>query len=114
MTKAMEALKDKVFAHVAECRASLQGGRENLTGLEEMVREYCGAVASLPKEEGKAHAQDLERLMDDIGALSLELVEARETVRRELTGLGRLKQASVAYHKSDAIGPVYRPKREED
>lgn len=102
------------FAHVVECRRSLKEGNTNLSDLEHKVRAYCDAVAALPKAEMKEHARHLEALVQEISKLGEELTAARETVKRELEGLGSLRRANIAYQKTDAIGPVYRMKEEDE
>jgi len=109
-----KALKNAVFEQVAQYRRSLGEGRTDLSGLEDGVSAYCDAVAALPRDEARLHAQDLEALMREISALGEALKAAREGIRMELAALGRLKQANVAYSKSDAIGPVHRRREEED
>jgi regulator of replication initiation timing len=106
-------LKEAVFKQVAEYRQGLSEGLTDISGLEDGVRSYCEAVAALPVEEGRLHAQDLSDLTREVAALGAELKEAHAGVRSELAGLGRLRQANVAYSKSDAIGPVHRRKKEE-
>lgn len=114
MTSA-KALKAAVFDQVADYSRRLQEqGEVDLAGLEEGVRAYCEAVATLPKEEGQKHSQDLQELMNAIASLGDALASAREEVQRELAGLGKLRHANVAYKKSDAIGPVVRPREEDE
>jgi DNA repair ATPase RecN len=113
-TLSVEALKEAVFRHVELCRQSLKEGNANLAGLEEGVRSYCEAVANLPKDKGQGHAAELESLMAEIEALNSELAHMRDSVKAELSGLSRVRQANVAYHKSDAMGPVYRLKNEDE
>src|SRR5271170_5753472 len=103
-----KALKETVMRQVAQYRRSLQEGMTDLSGLEKGVSLYCDAIAAMPKAQARQHAQDLEDVMREVGALGEALKEAREDIRKELTGLGRLKQANVAYSKSDAIGPVHK------
>jgi len=98
-----EILKQAVFELVAECRQRLLAGEVNVSEVERGVRAYCEAVAHLPAEEGRLHAKDLESLMREVTALGDSLVAAHDVVRKELEALARLKQANVAYQKSDAI-----------
>ena len=114
MKETAGALKEAAFRRVAECRASLKHGNTDLAGLEKSVRAYCEAVAKLPKDQGVEHMAGLESLMQEVTSLKGELGVAREAIRQELAGLSRLKQANVAYQKSDAFGPKYRPKEEEE
>jgi hypothetical protein len=108
-----QGLREAVFKKLARCREDIAHGTADLSGLEDSVRAYCEAVAALPKPEGAGHAKDLQLLMDEIGALGLELKEARDAVGRELEGLSRLREANVAYSRSDAIVPA-RPRKKED
>ncbi len=109
-----KALQKAVLGQVAQYRRNLSEGRTDISRLEQGVSAYCEAVAALPREEGMRHTEDLEHLMREVAALGEALKVAHEDIRKELAGLGRLKQANVAYSKSDAIGPVHRPKQEED
>lgn len=109
-----EPLRQAVFEHVAECRHQLKEGHADLSRLEGMVLEYCLAIARLPKDEGQRHEGDLKTLMQAIEALGVELEGAKEAVRMELSGLGRLKQANVAYNRSDAILPAVTRKNEDE
>jgi len=114
MKPSVKILKQEAFARVEECRKKLKSGEVNLAGLEQVVKAYCQAVEALATDEGQQHTQDLEELMSEVSALSDELLQSRESVAKELSKLGRVKQANVAYQKTDAIGPVYRPKEEEE
>ena len=114
MAKSTDTLREAAFSCVAECRHNLKEGHSDLSGLERSVREYCLAVATLPKDEWPAHEAHLEMLMREVDRLSGDLLKAQEAIRAQLEGLGRIKQANVAYHKSYAVSPVKVPKREED
>jgi hypothetical protein len=109
-----EQLRQAAFERVAECRQALAEGRADLSGLEHSVRGYCAAVAQLPEGQGRLHEPELKKLMLEVEALGIELAGAHDVIRKELEGLGRLKQANVAYHKSYAIGPAKIPKSEEE
>ncbi len=99
-----ESLQQQALQLIEECRARLNETMPDFTPVDQCVRVYCEAIASLPKEEGRKHVKDLEVLMDAVNLLKTELVAARETTQSNLEELGRHKQARSAYQKSDAIG----------
>jgi len=108
-----EALKETVIELIAECRRRLTSGWADVTEVERGVRAYCEVLTALPAEEGRHHIKDLEAMMQAVTLLGDELVAARDTVRHELGALGRVRQANVAYQKSDAIGEKYEKKESE-
>jgi hypothetical protein len=108
-----EILKKKVFELITESRAALRHGEVDITGVEKAVRVYCEALAAMPIDEGRLHAGELELLMKEITALGDELVASREKVRIQLESLGKMKQANVAYQKSDKIGEKHIKKETE-
>jgi len=113
-SQSTDKLREAAFSCVAECRQNLKEGRSDLSGLERSVRDYCVAIAALPKEEGVAQEAHLKALMQEVERLSQELARMQEAIRQELAGLGRIQQANVAYHKSYTVAPVPIPKDEED
>lgn len=107
-----ETLRQAAFDQVAQCRKSIEEDQINLSGLEESVRTYCLAVAALPKDQGVLHEEALQSLMLEVEALNLELKRAQDAVAVELAGLGRVKKANLAYHKSEGIGITSKPSKE--
>ncbi len=108
-----EILKKSIFDLVSECREKMQKGIVDIAAVEGGVRAYCEAIASLPKEQGKLHKDDLNELMSVITKLGEELVVAREATKQELASLERLRKANVAYNSSDTRGGKFKKKEEE-
>jgi hypothetical protein len=107
-------LKMAVLELIGECRHHLkEGAIVDMSEVERGIRTYCSAVAKLPLEEGRTHADDLNMLMEEVNGLNQDMVEAREALRVELEALEKLKQANTAYKKSDAIAGKHKKPEEE-
>jgi hypothetical protein len=102
-----DILGEAIFDRVAECRKQLHEGKADLAGVEDGVRAYCEAVAALPADESRKHAEKLSRLTEAMEALGGELTKARDLAQDELQAFDRLRKASNAYLKSDAMGRQY-------
>ena len=96
-----EVLKKTVFDLVEECRENLKNGLLDVSKVEHSVRAYCEAISALPEAEGAKNRQDLEDLMILITKLGDELVIARDSVKKELNSLERIRKATVAYSSHD-------------
>ena len=82
-----------------------KGDVVELNSLEDRVREMCDAIAAMSKDEAKEHKKDLERLMGDLQKLQTTLIENRDELQTELSGVHSHSAASQAYHKSGALAP---------
>lgn len=102
------ALRNNVFELVSTSRRLLQEGMVDISPVENGVRAYCEAVASLSKEEAKTHSEDLAKLTQEMAALEQDLKQAYEVVQRKLTELGQHHKANIAYKKVTGNG-TYKP-----
>lgn len=99
----MEALA----ATLDDARAGVAAGDDlDLTGLDARVGGLCAAVASLPREEGRALAQGLERLLDVLDVLSATIGERRQAALAEQEQTAR-RRAAAAYGRP--VPPLNAP-----
>lgn len=72
-----------------------------LSGLDMRVRELCDAIERLETEEAVAYAEDLQAVMDELGALQAIFQQKRDALGEELTGANKHQQAARAYKQSE-------------
>lgn len=104
MTRDIMAIRDDVFTVVELCRKQLAHGMVDLSLVEQVVKEYCQAISTLPTEKGREHIADLQALSQQMNVLETSLKEARNEVSLKLKELNAIKKADVAYKKTDGIG----------
>lgn len=107
MTQSLITVRETIFERIRECRQDIIQGKVDLSGIEQGVRAYCEAVASLPLDIAREHQPHLEALAGEVEALNMDLTVARDAVCGELDALDRLRQASAAYQRSDAMSHSY-------
>lgn len=76
-----------------------------LKTLDERVKVMCDAIAGMSKDDAAKHKEDLQRLMTDLEKLQGTLVENKDKLKTELTGVQSHSVASNAYNKSGALAP---------
>lgn len=98
----MEALA----ATLDDARAGVAAGDAlDLTGLDQRVGGLCAAVAALPRDEARALAAGLERLLDVLGALADTIGERQQATAAEQEQNAR-RRAAAAYGRP---GPLAVP-----
>ena len=108
-----EQLFDEISMFVSDCHSLLRQGMVlEMAGLDTRVQELCDLVLKLSQEERLRYADRLQILFDDIKKLGDAMLQERETLIKEIQGLGEHRKASVAYRSTDAIDNYGKKKSE--
>ncbi len=108
MAGAARELLDDLKVYISKAKEIVaQGDYIELEGLDKQVHRMCQAISTLSVEESRQFKDELDELMIDLDELQQRFVASRDALGKELSGVSKHKQASVAYKQSE-----HGPRRE--
>ncbi len=98
---------DKLFADITRFiaeneRLMKEGNLTQLKGLDDQVARLCAEALELTGEQCAQYADKLQHIVASLHRLQQTMMEEKEEIAKQLSGLPTHKKAHVAYQKTES------------
>ena len=91
---------------IATFITAIRSGQEiQLEGFEKSVQRIHHSVLNLPPEAAQDFREPIQRLINQLGKLSAELITARDAVKEEIQQINTKMKAQEAYKRMESSAP---------